>query len=207
MATSPKNIGVIIGSTRVNRIGDQVADFVKSTLSAEQTRIPVTLTLIDIKSFNLPVFDEAVMPAVVPAQAQFAHEHSKAWNAEIEKYDAYVFTTAEYNFGVPGGTKNAIDYLYHVWIGKPILIVSYGIMGGSSASASLKTTLEGMRLQVVETRPSFEFPERNPKQHNMSPGLMGAVEGMLVDSVVKDWRTRTSELLQGYRQLVEKLEA
>lgn len=163
--------------------------------------------MIDIKSFNLPVFDEAVMPAVVPAQAQFIHEHSKAWNAEIEKYDAYVFVTAEYNFGIPGGTKNAIDYLYHVWIGKPVLIVSYGIMGGRGASASLKTTLEGMHLQVIDTRPSFEFPERNPEQHNMSPGLLGSMEGKLIDSVVEDWRTKTGELLQGYRQLIEKLES
>src|SRR5690242_20539662 len=69
MGSSPKKIAIIIGSTRVNRIGDQVADFVKSTLAAEQTKVTVALTLVDIKSFNLPVFDEAVMPAIVPMQA------------------------------------------------------------------------------------------------------------------------------------------
>ncbi|KAK6221628.1 hypothetical protein QIS74_04500 [Colletotrichum tabaci] len=206
MATSTKNIAVIIGSTRVNRIGDQVSEFIRAVLSSEQVGIPVALNLVDIKAFNLPLFDEAVMPATVPAQAQFANKHSIKWNAEIEKYDAYVFVTPEYNFGVPGATKNAIDYLYHAWIGKPVLIVSYGIMGGKSASESLKTTLEGMRLQVVEPRPAFEFPERNAEQHNMSPGLMGAMGGRLVDSVVADWKTKTDELLSGYNNLIQKLQ-
>merc|ERR1711939_945328 len=93
-ALAPKKVGIIIGSTRPNRIGDQVA------------------------SLNLPLFNETILPAMVPAQGEFAHSHSKAWNAEIASYDAYVFVTAEWNFGLPGGTKNAIDYLYHAWIGK-----------------------------------------------------------------------------------------
>lgn len=42
------------------------------------------------------------MPAMVPAQGEFAHQHSKDWSAEIAKYDAYIFVTAEWNFGLPG---------------------------------------------------------------------------------------------------------
>ncbi|WYZ42176.1 hypothetical protein EsH8_V_001071 [Colletotrichum jinshuiense] len=205
MASSTKKIGVIIGSTRVNRIGDQVAEFVKAVLSSERIGIPVALSLVDIKAFNLPLFDEAVMPVMVPAKAQFSNQHSIDWHDEIEKYDAYVFVTPEYNFGIPGATKNAIDYLFHAWIGKPVLIVTYGITGGKSASESLKTTLEGMRLQVVEPRPAFEFPDRNPEQHNMSPGLIGAMEGKLVDSVVADWQKKTDDLLSGYQELIKKL--
>lgn len=206
MAALPKKIAVIIGSTRVNRVGAQVSDFIKATIAAEETSIPVSLTLVDVKTFNLPVYNEPILPASVPAQAQFTYEHSKAWNAEIEKYDAYVFVSAEYNYGVPGGIKNAIDYLYHSWIGKPILIVSYGIFGGVNASNALKITLEGMNLRVVETRPMFEFPERDPAQHNMSPGVMAAIGGKLEDFVVKDWRTKAGDLVKGYHQLVGMLE-
>jgi NAD(P)H-dependent FMN reductase len=210
MAALTKKVGVIIGSTRANRIGDQVSALVKSILeesTADNILQPSpTLSLVDIASFNLPVFDETAIPATVPAQAQFAHDHSKAWSAEIGKYDAYVFVTAEYNFGLPGGTKNAIDYLYHAWIGKPVMIVSYGIKGGMAASDSLKTTLEGMYLQVVDTRVSLTFPDADPEKHNMSPGLIAAMGGKLIDPVANKWKTDAKDdLLKAYGQLQSKL--
>jgi len=207
---SPKKIGIIIGSTRPNRIGDQVAALVKSVLeesaSDKTLTSPPILSLVDIASFNLPPFDEAILPAMVPAQGQFAHEHSKLWNAEIGKYDAYVFVTAEWNFGLPGVTKNAIDYLYNSWIGKPVLIVSYGIKGGLTASDSLKQILEGMHLQVVDTRVSLAFPDPDPAQHNMSPGLLGAIGGKLIDPVAERWKKESKDqLLKAYGELQAKL--
>jgi NAD(P)H-dependent FMN reductase len=207
MAAAAKKIGVIIGSIRPNRIGDQVSALIKSVLEEDKTTQPSpVLSLVDIASFNLPVFNETTLPATVPAQGEFAHDHSKKWSAEIAKYDAYVFVTPEYNFGLPGGTKNAIDYLYHSWIGKPIMIVSYGIMGGKSASDSLKTTLQGMHLQVVDTRVSLTFPDADPANHNMSPGLLGAIGGKLIDPVANSWKTEAKEeLLKAYGELRSKL--
>jgi len=209
-ALSAKKIGIIIGSTRVNRIGDKVAALVKSILeesTSENTLKPTPiLSLVDIAAFNLPPFDEAIMPASVPAHGQFAHEHSKVWSAEIGKYDAYVFVTAEWNFGLPGTMKNAIDYLYNTWIGKPVIIVSYGIMGGMSASDSLKKILGGMHLEVVDTRVSLTFPDADPAQRMMSPGLMGALSGQLVDSVAEYWKKEsTEEFLKAYGELQAKL--
>jgi NAD(P)H-dependent FMN reductase len=207
MAT-PKKIGVIIGSMRQNRIGDKVSALIKSILEAAATNLPSqpTFSLVDIASFNLPVFDEAILPALVPSKGQFAREHSKAWSAEIRKYDGYVFVTAEWNFGLPGGTKNAIDFLYDAWIGKPVMIVSYGIMGGMSASDHLKATLGGMHLQVVDTRVSLTFPDADPTNHNMSPGLIGAMSGELIEPVAEKWKMDAKEdLLKGYGELQSKL--
>ncbi|KAG4423433.1 hypothetical protein IFR04_003400 [Cadophora malorum] len=204
-ALAPKKVGIIIGSTRPNRIGDQVASLIQSTLTEASTP-NLTLSLIDIASFNLPLFNETILPAMVPAQGEFAHSHSKAWNAEIASYDAYVFVTAEWNFGLPGGTKNAIDYLYHAWIGKPIMIVSYGIVGGMGASDALKKTLEGMHLRVVETRVALTFPDADPENHNMSPGLIGAIGGKLIEEVKEKWRVDSKdELLKGFGELKEML--
>jgi len=208
-AQAPKKIGIIIGSTRPNRIGDQVSALVKSVLeesaSDKTLTSPPILSLIDIASFNLPPFDEAIMPAMVPSQGQFAHEHSKLWGAEIGKYDAYVFVTAEWNGGLPGPTKNAIDYLYNTWIGKPVMIVSYGIMGGMSASDSLKNTLEGMHLRVVDTRVSLTFPDADPAQRNMSPGLLGAIGGKLIEPVAEKWKKESKgELLKAFAELQAK---
>ncbi|CZT48919.1 related to flavoprotein [Rhynchosporium secalis] len=206
LTTAAKKIGIIIGSTRPNRIGDKVAALIKSILTESNSDPTLSFHLVDIADFNLPIFNEAIMPAMVPAKGEFVHAHSKAWSAEIAQYTGYVFVTAEWNFGLPGGTKNAIDYLYHAWIGKPVVIVSYGIMGGMSANESLKRTLEGMHLQVVDTRVSLTFPGADPANHNMSPGLLGAIEGKLIEPVVEKWKVEAKDdLLKAFEELKEKL--
>lgn len=45
--------------------------------------------------------------------------------------------------GMPGSLKNAVDYLFHAWTGKPALLVSYGIFGGKAASDNLCAILSG----------------------------------------------------------------
>jgi NAD(P)H-dependent FMN reductase len=156
-STIPKKIALIIGSTRANRAGPNVVDFVQKTLKTSPSASKTDLSIVDIASFNLPVFNEKILPAMVPAQGQFEHEHSKAWSAAIAPFDGYIFVSPEYNYGTPGGVKNAIDYLYNEWIGKPILIVTYGIHGGAISSESLKKTLVGMKTRVVETRPQLKY--------------------------------------------------
>lgn len=92
------------------------------------------------------------------------------------------------------------------WIGKPAFIVSYGIMGGSSANDSLKAILTGMHLRVVETRVQLTFPDADPAQHMMSPGLIGAFGGKLVEPVAEQWKKEKSEeVLKGYGELLEAL--
>lgn len=207
----PKSIGIIIGSTRVARIGPKVAGIVKSIVeggAAGSSPAP-TFTLIDLKDFNLPVFDEALLPAMVPQYGEFQHQHSKDWTNEIQKYDGYILVSPEYNYGIPGGVKNAIDFLYHAWIGKPILIVTYGIFGGSGSSAALVKTLEGMKLGVADTKPQLSFPNRDENNRNMSPSLMSSMSGELHEEAKEEWSTGASKdlILKGYGELVEKLES
>ncbi|OBT45617.1 hypothetical protein VE00_03545 [Pseudogymnoascus sp. WSF 3629] len=206
-----KSIAIIIGSTRAARIGPHVAGIVKSIVeggAATSSPAP-TFTLIDLKDFNLPIFDEALLPAMVPAYGEFKHQHSKDWTNEIQKYDGYILVSPEYNYGIPGGVKNAIDFLYHAWIGKPILVVTYGIFGGSASSDALVKTLEGMKLQVAETKPQLSFPERDENNRNMSPGLMSAMTGELHETAKEAWSNGESKdlILKGLGELVTKLEA
>ena len=44
----------------------------------------------------------------------------------------------QYNWGYPAALKNALDYLYQSWNGKPAMIVSYGSHGGGKGAAQLK---------------------------------------------------------------------
>jgi NAD(P)H-dependent FMN reductase len=202
-----KKIALIIGSTRAVRIGPAVATFIKSILDEAPKSPSVTtdLSILDLASFSLPVFDEPVLPAMIPAMAQYAHQHSKTWSDAIAAYDAYIVLSPEYNFGVPGGLKNAIDYLYHAWIGKPVLIITYGIMGGASASEALTKTLGGMHLDVVEKKVLLEFPGRDAANRNMSPSLMSATGGELHAEAVGGWgKEKRADELAGWEELVGK---
>lgn len=95
---------------------------------------------------------------------------------------------------MPGGVKNAIDYLYNDWIGKPVLIVTYGIHGAQKANASLRTILEGMKLRVVGTSPELKFAEG---QEEVFAGELFVFLCYLFSFFLL-WRFRTGRLVVGH---------
>lgn len=207
-----KKIALIIGSTRAVRIGPSVAAFIKSILDSapKSPHLNVELSVVDVAAFHLPVFDEAVIPGAVPAYGQYAHQHSKDWSAEIAKYDGYIIVSAEYNYGIPGALKNAIDYLYHAWTNKPVLLITYGIFGGRFASENLKRSLEGVHLVVCERRVLLEFPGRDEREggRDMNASLMMAMGGVLSEEALAYWEgSKKGEVLEGWVELVGKLVA
>jgi NAD(P)H-dependent FMN reductase len=139
---------------------------------------------------------------MVPAQGQFEHEHSKKWSAAIAPFDGYIFVSPEYNYGLPGGVKNAIDYLYNELAGKPVLIVTYGIKGGSISSESLERTFTGMKTRVVETRPQLSYAGPGMAEMFAATGT-----GKLGPNTIELWEKEGKEpLLKGFEQLVTLLE-
>jgi NAD(P)H-dependent FMN reductase len=85
---------------------------------------------------------------MIPEPEKYTHEHSRQWAKEIARHDGCVLASPEYNFGMPGSLKNAIDYLYHVWKGKPIALITYGLDGGKTCSEQLENTFRRMGLKV-----------------------------------------------------------
>jgi len=208
MATIIKKIGVITASTRVVRVGPKVAEFVTKILFSQLSPVQgtaFTLHPIDIATFKLPVFDEAVIPAMVPAYASFSHDHSIAWSAEIQKYDGFVLVTGEYNTGPPGGVKNALDYLYNEVRGKPFLVVSYGVSGGGYSNDSLRKTLTTMTAKVVETRVCLPFSEKGEKVFGLSDEARGAGGGTLGPNSLKEWEAQKSEIEKGFEEVKKAL--
>ncbi|MDN5725904.1 MAG: NAD(P)H-dependent oxidoreductase [Propionibacteriales bacterium] len=137
-------IAIIVGSTRTHRRGKAVADW---TLESARQAAPqgVDFELVDLDDFALPVLDE---PAP-SAWGSYAHEHTRRWSAAIASYDGFVFVTAEYNHGVPGPLKNAIDFLYDEWHNKAAGFVSYGVNGGVRAVEQLRQIAGELRLADV----------------------------------------------------------
>jgi NAD(P)H-dependent FMN reductase len=130
-------IGIILGSTRPGRRGEQVAKWV---LEKARAHGGAQYELIDLADFPLPHLDEAMSPAM----HQYANEHTKAWSREIESFDGFVMVTPEYNRSTSGVLKNAIDYLHHEWNDKAVGFVSYG------AAASGLRAVEHLRVIVAE---------------------------------------------------------
>ena len=63
-----------------------------------------------------------------------------------------MFVTAEYNHGIPGALKNAIDYLYREWNHKAAGFVSYGAASGSRAVEQLRLVMAELRVADVRSQ-------------------------------------------------------
>jgi NAD(P)H-dependent FMN reductase len=144
------HIGIIIGSTRPGRNGEQVARWV---LEHAERRDDATFELVDLKDFPLPHLDEP-MP---PIMGQYQHDHTKAWSAKIAGFDGFVMVTPEYNHSTSGVLKNAIDYLFAEWNNKAVGFVSYGGVGGARAVEHLRLVAGELKLADVRTSVSLSM--------------------------------------------------
>lgn len=136
-------IAVILGSTRPNRLGEQVAGWVMQQVA---TRDDAEYELIDLRDHPLPMLDEPRPPSAV----RYEHEHTKNWAAVIAGFDAFVVVTPEYNHAMPAVLKNAFDFVYAEWNNKAIGFVSYGSAGGARAVEQLR--LVAGELQLADVR-------------------------------------------------------
>lgn len=136
-------IAIIIGSTRPGRVGGAVGQWV---YEIAKKRSDAEFELIDLKEVNLPLLDETVPPSM----GQYSHPHTKAWAARIAPFDGFVFVTPEYNHGINGALKNAIDFLYAEWNNKATGFVGYGSAVGARAVESLRLVMG--ELQIADVR-------------------------------------------------------
>lgn len=141
----------------------------------------------DIPLFDADVADEGDPPAVA------------ALRAAIRSSDAVVIATPEYNYGVPGVLKNALD-----WVslppgeggleGKPVAIMgaSTSILGTARAQTQLRSLFVFTRSHVVN------FPEvfvtRAATRFDSSGALTDRVATMLVGHLLTSLVALTHQL-------------
>jgi len=138
-------VAIILGSTRPERNGEAVAHWVHELA---QKRTDAEFELIDLAEAGLPFLDEP-LPA---SQGKYAHEHSKAWSARIDGFDAFVFVAAEYNHGISAALKNAIDFLYMEWNNKAAGFVGYGSLGAARAVEHLRMVMAEVQVATVRAQ-------------------------------------------------------
>lgn len=110
---------------------------------------------------DLPLFDadlETDMPKVVID-----------FKAKIKNADGILFVTPEYNYSIPGGLKNAIDwasrpYGDNSFDGKPVAIMSAspGMLGGSRAQYHLRQIFVFLNMHALN-QPEVMVPFADTK--------------------------------------------
>lgn len=163
------NLQVIIASTRPGRQGDKIGRWF-SELAQRHGQFNVEL--IDLAEVGLPLYHEPNHPRL----RQYQHDHTKRWSEIVDRADAYVFVTPEYNYGTPPSLVNALDYLFQEWAYKAVGFVSYG--GASGGLRSVQMT-----KQIVTTLRMMPIPEGVaipffPKYIDQDTGTFAPEEGV-----------------------------
>lgn len=138
-------LGIIIGSTRPNRVGAEVGRWVHQVATRRED---ADFELVDIQDFDLPLLDEPKPPS----SGEYVQPHTKEWAAKIGSFDGFVFVTPEYNHGTSAALKNAIDFLYAEWNDKVAGFVSYGSAGGARAVEQLRLVMAELQIATVRNQ-------------------------------------------------------
>jgi len=97
-------------------------------------------------------------------QSQGVPEAVTAMADAIRAADGLVITTPEYNYSIPGGLKNAIDWLSRLqpqpFAGKPLAIqsASMGMLGGARAQYHLRQAVVFLDAHVLN-KPEVMVPQ------------------------------------------------
>src|SRR6201988_1761724 len=182
-------IGIILGSTRPNRNGEQVARWVYEIAAR---RDDAEFELVDLRDYPLPHLDEPLPPSM----GQYQNEHTRQWADKIASFDGFVFVPPEYNHSTSGVLKNAIDYLYAEWNNKAAGFVSYGAVGGARAAEHLRLVAGELQMADVRQQVTLSLITDFENYTVLKPGDYNRVAlDTLLDQVIA-WSTALAPLRQ-----------
>jgi chromate reductase len=181
--STTRDVAVFVGSLRKESFNRKLANALVAMAPA-----PLKLEVVEIR--QLPLYnqdDDANPPAA-----------SVAFKERVQKADAVLFVTPEYNRSVPGVLKNAIDiasrpYGKSAWNGKPggVISLSPGGIGAYGANHHLRQSLVFLNV------PAMPQPEayigNAPKLFDES--------GKLIDDPVRDF---LAKFLHAFAQWIER---
>ncbi|CAN7143259.1 NAD(P)H-dependent oxidoreductase [Phenylobacterium sp. LjRoot225] len=141
--SQPRTVAVIVGSLRKDSVTRKVA-------RAIEALAPTNLRFEEVPIGDLPLYNQEYDETDPPAAYQ-------AFRDRIRAADAVLFATPEYNRGLPGALKNAIDvgsrpYGHSAWNGKPAAVVSVspGAIGAFGANHQLRQSLVFLNMPTLQ---------------------------------------------------------
>jgi NAD(P)H-dependent FMN reductase len=171
---------IVVASTRDGRAGLPVAEWF---FTRAQAHGEFAVELVDLKQVNLPLLDEPHHPRL----QKYEHEHTKQWSALIQRSDAFVFVTPEYNFGPAPALLNALDYVYNEWNYKAAAFVSYGgVSGGMRAVQATKLVVAALKMvPLVEAVVIPFFAKRIENGVFTSDDVLDTSASVMLDELVR----------------------
>lgn len=146
---------------------------------------------------GLPLFNQDEEKAANPKVTEF--------KAKIRAADAILIATPEYNYGLPGVIKNAIDvasrpYGDNAWSGKPVAIMSaaLSVAGGIRAQYHLRQSFVFLNMDAV-VQPEVAIgsaPQRFDEQGNLTDETSKKMIGQLLKNLLDKARLLHPELKQ-----------
>jgi NAD(P)H-dependent FMN reductase len=138
--TRPIDVALIYGSARQGRFCDVIARWATDHIARRE-------------NFVLDHIDPAA------AELTAAHTDASALAAlkqRIDRAEAFIVVTPEYNHGYPAALKLLIDAVYTEWQAKPVAFISYGgVSGGLRAVEQLRLVFA--ELHAVTLRDGISF--------------------------------------------------
>lgn len=142
-------VAVITGGAGEGRFGDLIVKWLLPEIRRSG--------LFDTDHVDLRDLD---LPWSRPAFESEAAETTAALLARLQRADAFVVVTPEYNHGYPAPLKHAIDLGYAQWHAKPVAFVSYGGMsGGLRAVEQLRQVFVELHATTIRDGVSFHRVE------------------------------------------------
>jgi NAD(P)H-dependent FMN reductase len=147
MEKTPIKLAVIVGSTREGRFGHVVAGWFAGHARSHDAFDVDYIVLVDVQ---LP-----------PALPDDYTPELRTYAERLDRADAFVIVTPEYNHGYPASLKQAIDLGYAEWNAKPVGFVSYGgASGGIRAVEQLRQVFAELHAVTVRDAVSFHGASR-----------------------------------------------
>jgi NAD(P)H-dependent FMN reductase len=171
-------IPVVLGSVRKNRRSFNATKLIASRVETAGH----TSEVIDLKELALPMYDEEPETEAHPSVVQF--------RATLERADAVIWHSPEYNHSFTSAIKNAIDFVDEEIRRKPSGVTGLGgLSGGVRAVEQMKLVL--IELHSVQIRDSVHFTEArsvfSAEGELLRPEFVGRIDLMLRELV---WHAR-----------------
>ena len=146
---------------------------------------------------SIEVFDLEGIPPFNQDDEKNAPPKVSEFKQKIRSADAILLVTPEYNYGMPGVLKNAIDwasrpYGDNAWSGKPVALMSAALSmgGGVRAQYQLRQAFVFLNMEAV-IQPEVAIgnaPERFDKEGNLADETSKKLIGQLLRNLVEKVR-------------------
>lgn len=168
---------ILLGSARKVRLTPIIGKIVLDLVSHAHPH--VQFELVDLKQWKLPFDAEEA----IPMAGNYTSEEILQWSKKVSSASGIMVISPQYNWGYPAVLKNAIDQLYQEFVGKPVLIITFGGHGGDKCSEQLRQVLGGgLKMEVTATCPKITISRENIISHQIDEAELAArIEQSVLD--------------------------